>query len=333
MTAAVRPGPRVAVFLVGMAALYAACVALASGALGAIEPTVASVAVIIDLTLTSVLWFWWTLVRPGIARLRTAIGLVALHLLAARLLLPDAGAMVSVLAALAALAELSLAAMALSRLGRMRAAWRRQRAAGASPHRALSRALQTALPPVLAQAAATELTLLALAAVGWFRPAPTLRPGRDFSIHRESQWPALAGVLLFLVAAEGVALHLLLSSWSPLAAGLHGLVAAYGALWLLGDLHALRLTPLRIDDRLLHLEIGLRWSVAIPLARILSAQRLPEAPDADDVLSLGLPGGDTVLLVLDGPVDVQGPFGLVRTARRIALTVDRADAFVAALAD
>ena len=39
----------------------------------------------------------------------------------------------------------------------------------------------------------------------------------------------------------------------------------------------------------------------------------------------------TVELELSAPVTVRGPFGLTRTGARLALTVDDADGFVAAL--
>ena len=48
----------------------------------------------------------------------------------------------------------------------------------------------------------------------------------------------------------------------------------YGVLWLVGDYHALRLRPTRIDDDTLVLSYGLRWRASIPLDAIGSVETI-----------------------------------------------------------
>jgi len=61
---------------------------------------------------------------------------------------------------------------------------------------------------------------------------------------------ARRGILLACVA-EAIPLHFLFRRWGPLAAALSVVVHAYTALWLIGDLRALVLRPIRIEGALL----------------------------------------------------------------------------------
>lgn len=322
-----------AIWALGMAAIYAACWLVTAGALGRIDPGLALGAAIVDLTLTSALFSWWALVRRGLARARSLLALVAINLLFARALLPaeGAGPALNLLVVLAAAAELLVAGLALGRLRQVVAGWRRARAQGDPPHRALSVALSAALPAPLAHAVATELALLGLAIGGWLRRTPPPVPGRSFSLHRRNQWFPLVGVLLFLVAVESLALHAVLAPWSTAAAIAHAVLAVYGALWILGDAHALRLYPLRIEGGVLQISVGLRWSAAVPLASLRAVRRLAGGEPRADWTDLGLPGGEGVLLETVRPVVLTGPFGVERRATAIRLTVDAPEALVAAL--
>lgn len=327
-------GRAIGLFLLGIAAVHGAAAVISAQALVGTEATLAATAVVVDLTLTTALWFWFTLVRPGHARLRTALGVVALNVLLARLLLPadTLGDAFWLLAGAGALAELSLLGLTLARLRDVRAGWARARAAGEPGHRALALGLEAAMPAPVAQAAATEAALLGLALTGWFRRSPPVDARTRFSVHRESQWPTMVGVFLFLIAAEGIGLHLVLAPRWPWAATLHAGLAVYGALWLLGDVHALRLQPVVLAPDALRLAHGLRWSGAVPYARIAAVTPGVDLEPDDPALRLALPGTTVVLIETTHPIEMTGPFGIRRETDRIALGVDEAPAFVRALA-
>jgi hypothetical protein len=146
-----------------------------------------------------------------------------------------------------------------------------------------------------------------------------------------SQWTGLVGVLAFVGLAEGACIHLVLDGRYPLVDGLHVLLVVYGLLWLIGDFHALRLMPTHITGTHLHVQVGLRWSAAVPLADIAQVTRTTDTPGELKALDLTLAGASTVLVVLARPARVDGLFGLHRHTCRLLLCADDPDALVRAL--
>jgi hypothetical protein len=117
--------------------------------------------------------------------------------------------------------------------------------------------------------------------------------------------------------------------WSPIAAWLATASSAYLLLWVIGDAQAIRLHPVAVSGATLHVRLGVRWRVAIPLAEIASVTEIRAVPDGAMNLALFEP---TVLVTLRAPVVVRGLLGKQRRADRIALTIDDPKAFLAAVA-
>lgn len=101
----------------------------------------------------------------------------------------------------------------------------------------------------------------------------------------------------------------------------------YTVLWLVGDLRALVLRPIRIEGGRLLLRIGLRWEADVPLAAIAAVERGPSAAG----LRLGVLGSPNLVVRLRSPMQVHGPFGIRKTAGALLLQVDDPDALAAAL--
>jgi hypothetical protein len=181
-----------------------------------------------------------------------------------------------------------------------------------------------ALPRPLVALVSLEIAALTFAFTGWFRRAPA-----GFSMHRRSSFVLILGTLIALAIVETAAMHLVIALASPLAAWIVTGVSAYGILWLLGSLHAARLSPARIDDGVLAIQKGLFWRVEVPLAAIASAEIVDGKVAGARDLSLA---GPNVLLVLEPAVSVHGPFGIDRTATRLTLSLDDPGGFLAAVA-
>jgi hypothetical protein len=99
--------------------------------------------------------------------------------------------------------------------------------------------------------------------------------------------------------------------------------------WLIGDLHALRHGGIVVRGEVVELKIGVRWRARIPRGDIVWAARCDGATcKASDFSILGA----NVVLRLAAPREVRGLFGRRRVVRELALSVDDADAFLAALA-
>lgn len=106
---------------------------------------------------------------------------------------------------------------------------------------------------------ASEVSALWFATVGWRRPVPAYGGARILSYHRGTD--VFHGALLGISAIEILAVHLLVSRWSMLAAASLGLLGLYGACWILADLRAARLRPISLDDEALVVRTGLRWTI------------------------------------------------------------------------
>lgn len=300
-------------------------VQLSAGGSPSCRSTIA-VAAAVDFVVTAGLAVYLIAVRAR--RLpRWTLGVtITIGLVFARLVLvavPDA---THVVTAAALALELAMLAMLAMRGRRARVGWRAARASGASSLDALTAALTAArFPARLAAVVATELVLMSLLVTGWRRPA---RTGSWFTVHRTGGWPLYASVLIFLVLVETAAVHVALSAY--VSAALAWVITAasiYIALWLVGDVLALRHSGVEVGGRDLVLAIGVRWRGRVPWSAVRSIERVTAAPTgAVDASILGA----NVVVHLAGPHTLHGLFGRDREAIAIALSIDEPDAFVRA---
>ena len=337
MTASSQPltpiGPSIAKFLVGLGLIYLVPVWLSRATVAATHPELLAFATVFDLTITAGVLYWWTIVRPGHARLRTLIGLLALNLFLAQWLIDwvELGPMLMVLAGLGALAELTMLGVTVSRLRLVIGAFRGARAQGSPRGAALEEGLSAALPEAVASAAAAEVTLIVYAFAGWLWPTAKGDGQRVFTYHRRSYWSAVAMLFVFLVVVESVALHLILGIFYPALQIVHAVVMIYSLIWLVGDLQLLRRTPFTLDDQSLNVRVGIRWFGRLPLNSIMTVAQVASPPDEEGSLDVGLPGSPRVLVRLKEPVTFRGLYGIRRSTRVVCVGVDDPEGLVAAL--
>lgn len=281
---------------------------------------VVATAVALDLTATAALVTWWLGVRRAAWPRWTPLVVAAGGLALARAWAPS-----GLVAALIVVEATALTAL----IARARVAWRAGRAAAATapgPVAVVERAVLAAgAPRALAGFLATDLVVLAYATTGWFRRAS--RAG--FAMHRRKHRAAVVALLVGLIAVETAALHVALAGWSPPLAWASTASAAYLALWMIADLHVLRLAPLRITPSAVVGAVGVRWRLDVPRDAIAAVTAIDAVPPGALAAIVGEP---TVLLSLTRPIEVRGLLGRRRTATAIALTIDAPDAFIAALA-
>jgi hypothetical protein len=138
----------------------------------------------------------------------------------------------------------------------------------------------------------------------------------------------IIGVLSVLAVIEGVALHLILMRVAPTLAIVLSALSAYGLIWLIGSAHAVRLAPLRFTPAGVMIERGAMRRVTVPREAIESAA--PIAVGVSDAIDLSYTEPN-VLLTLNTPVVVHGPFGRQRSSSKLLLSIDERDAFLAKL--
>jgi len=174
---------------------------------------------------------------------------------------------------------------------------------------------------------ASEIAILRYGLCSWRTKAPD-----GYTVHKESGWGAVVGCLLLVIAAESLGMHVLVQHWSVRAAWIVTAIDAYGALWLLGDYHALRLRPTTIEEGVLHLRYGLRWSADVPLANIAALEPVRSEWKRDGVLKIAMFDEPKLRIALHAPVRAIGFGGLwTREIDAIAIRPDHAEAFEAEL--
>lgn len=181
-----------------------------------------------------------------------------------------------------------------------------------------------------------ELQVFYYALLSW-RARPVAADGsRTFTSYQESAFTAYVGTVMLLSVVEMGALHLLLVRWNALVAGVALVLHLYGLLMLLAHARAVRLLPVMLTaEQELVVRVGFFWTVRLPRTALAAAQRLPDTPaPAPGLLNLARPllTPPNVRLVLTGPREITGPYGLRRVARELTLYVDDAAGLLAALA-
>lgn len=178
-----------------------------------------------------------------------------------------------------------------------------------------------------------ETDMLQFALTGWWS-RPVVQPGTTaFSSHRESGFPALVVFGCFGLLLETAAVHLLARHWSHAAANWLLLVDLYGLALLLAHGHAVRLQPTLLTAEAVFVRVGFFWQVAVPRAALVAVEPVRgDLAATADTLNLAklLFTAPNLLLTFAQPVEVAGPYGLRRTARRVAVYLDAPQSFIAA---
>ena len=177
----------------------------------------------------------------------------------------------------------------------------------------------------VAQFAMAEVEVLKYALFAW-RKQPA---EQGITVHQRSGWGTIVACILMLIGFESIGMHLLVQLWSVKAAWIVTALDLYGALWLIGDYHALRLRPTYAKDGILHLRYGLRWNAEIALDDIESVDELRGEAEwkRQGVLKMAMLDEPKYLVRLRRPVTVNGLAGIRRTIHAIAILPDDIDAF------
>jgi hypothetical protein len=264
----------------------------------AVNPDVAAWGVTFDLTITIPLLYWLFVVRPGHAKpIALATVFVVGTVVAARVVPRSQQFFLHDLTYFVAALEVLLITAAVRRV---------KRGDGR-----------------IAGFVASEAAMMYYALFTW-RKRPAAVDGRAVTFHERSGWGSIVACIIVLIAAEGIAAHLFLATWSTKAAWGWTLLDVWGALWLLGDYHALRLRRSWLDAEALHLRIGMRWNATIALANIASIEAVRSESEwkRRDVLRAAMLDEPRWLITLREPVVAIGLAGIRKTIRGLALLPD-----------
>lgn len=302
-------GLRRAPFLLSAAAVFAVCALLLRSQAFARNPDVAAWGITFDLTLTIPLLYWIFVVRTGKAPAITLAPLFAGCTLVALAVIPAPQRQFArdLERFAVPFAEIAVIAGLVHRIRRGRG----------------TNALENRIFDVVE----SELLMLYYAVAGWrMKPKPV--EGRAITFHERSGWGTILAAIFVLIAAEGIGMHLLLAQWRWQAAWAWTALDLWAVMWLLGDYHGLRLRRSSLTEDALHIRMGLRWSVSIPLQLIESIE---EARDwkRRDILKLAILDEPRWLVTLREPVVVKGLAGIRKEVGALAMLPDDDEAISA----
>lgn len=292
-------------------------------------PDVLAAAILFDVAVALPAAYWWFFVRGRAPLLRVAPA-VMLGVAVAWAILPTEGRGV-IASAHIVLIPLEVAVVGMV----LRALVRSLRTGEGDAIERISAAAHAVVPYRGAAAAvAYEITLVYLALLSW-RARPGVPGGAAaFSTHRRSGYAGLVFAVVVASVVEGVAVHLLAARWSVVAAWVLSALSAYGAVWMVGDLQAIRLRPTLVTPDALVVRVGLRWNVSLPWSEIESVEprgRTPFPRRAPGHLRATPMGEPAFIVTLRNPARVSGPYGITRTVTRLGIAVDDAREFSAAV--
>ena len=290
--------------------------------------------VAIDLTFGLTAAWWFMVVRSGNAVARSVLPVVAASIAGATATLPSGhrGLLAGFRLAAVPLELIAILGVAVA----VRRTSRALAAAGAErdvPER-IRVVLGDAVPSRVAAVVATELAMFYYALCAWRRKPFVPLGSRGFSYHRKNGYAALMFTVLGLALVELLVADLLLRSRHPHIANTVLAFDLFGVVWLLGFIRAIQLRPILLSSEVIGVRIGLQWFVDIPRESIESFVygRIVVAPRGTPEWLRGLPSPNT-LLTLRAPLFAEGPYGIRRAVRFIALSVDDLVAFKGAVAD
>lgn len=289
-----------------LAALFVmtACLVVLRSRAFAANPDVAAWGVTFDLTITIPLLYWFFVVRRKHAGPLTLATLFVVCTIVASALIPRPQQFfLHDLKYLVAALEVVLITTAVRRLGRGEGR--------------------------MASLLLSEAAMMQYALTGWWRK-PERVDGRAITFHERSGWGSIVACAIVLIASEGIAAHLFLATWSTNAAWAWTALDVWGALWLLGDYHALRLRRSWLGGDALQLRVGMRWNVTIALSNIASIEPIREWKKRRGVLKVAMLDEPRWLITLREPVVVHGIAGIRKEIRALALLPDD-DQFVSDL--
>jgi hypothetical protein len=180
---------------------------------------------------------------------------------------------------------------------------------------------------------ASELTILRFGLLFWMRPQKSLLAIKRFSIHKETGYPALFGVILFVCFVEITALHLLLLHYSPTAAIIVTILSIYGTIFVIGDFSAILKSPVLILQDQLLLRTGLRWRALVDINKIVSVEKVKDSFEPGEHCFKGglIKSGVNILFTFVDSVNIERIYRKPVSAKQIAMTIDQADEFIAYL--
>ncbi|WP_459988845.1 beta-carotene 15,15'-monooxygenase [Priestia megaterium] len=158
--------------------------------------------------------------------------------------------------------------------------------------------------------------------------------GNKFTLYKRSSFITFQIMIIHAIVIETLGLHWLLHNTSMTLSIVLLILNIYSIVFFIGDIQALRLNPLRVDDNHLYISIGLAKRMEIPfrdIAEIVEDAHILEQKIPSTTIEFIARDFETVhpdlLLTLKSPIEATLFMGIKKKYKRVAIRVDDPHAF------
>ncbi|AFM02636.1 hypothetical protein Fleli_0136 [Bernardetia litoralis DSM 6794] len=200
----------------------------------------------------------------------------------------------------------------------------------------LKNSCEEALPKFPASLLATEIAVIYYSIISW--KSKKINPLKEFTYHITSGTVGLLGALIFIIAVETIAIHLLLAEWNVTIAWILSILSIYTGFQLLAFAKSFSKRPILIENDMLYLCYGIMSETEIELKNIksieISEKPLEELIEIEAVESktksklyqklspLGNLEGHNIIIRLHEKTTLNGIYGIKKEFKVLAFHVD-----------
>lgn len=191
-------------------------------------------------------------------------------------------------------------------------------------------------PSRLINVLVSELSLFYYSLFSWRKQAPDVY-GVHYTYHKNTSAIATYIMLIHATLLETIGFHFLLHSWSPILAWILLALNVYAILYFLGEIQAIRLSPIHLTNNSIYIQIGLMKRITIPLDLIQVVQHYNgpnklKRIDRKDILEAVVRDLNnekpTLEIILKEPIEANYMYGIKKRVKRVLLNVDDKELFL-----
>ena len=225
--------------------------------------------------------------------------------------------------------EISIISFAIFKVSQAIRLYKQNHNSAVDFHTTLKQTCHQLFPAGVVMPIVTEISVFYYGFISWKKRE---LKSHEYSYHKESGSVGLLIGILFLVMIETFVFHILISSWSEVAAWILTFLSVYSGFQLFGFARSMSKRPIVMKKDKLFLRYGIMNETTIELSNIRSV----EVTTKDITLGkltrslsiLGSLESHNVMIILKEPRKLIGLYGITREFQNLVLHIDRKQTFV-----
>ncbi len=285
---------------------------------------------LLDLVVTIPVIYYLLIIRPLKRRLINLLLIFSICSGLAYLILPQHQRQyILELRKLTVLVELGLVVYAVIKLRKIKAFYKEIQRQMPDPAYNLRQSMLAVLGNIIPiRVLSSEIIILKYGLFFWKKRQEFEPSAKTFTTYKDSSYPAIWGVLSFIIVIETFAMHLALNQWSTTAAWIMTFLSIYSLLFFIADFIAVIKRPVTIYKEQLILRTGIRWRIVTKKENILSVERVKNDIEADAFKGAVLKSSSNLLLKFQQPVTIERLYRASIETDQVLLSLDNPEQFI-----